>query len=98
MDRLTYLKNKVIYYGSLMKLECPYCKKKYLVENKTQNMICGRCKKKIYFYKKTISGYDNSIAEMVMNCNDEMIHIRAIKLIKKMKLMNDKERQDFFSS
>lgn len=59
--------------------------------------MCERCKRKIKFNKlstpKYLVYYDDMVAKTIMNCNDIITHVRAIKLIKQMKLMNDQERK-----
>lgn len=97
MDKLIFLKKKVLYYLSLIKRECPFCKKACLRENVDEVIMCERCKRKIKFNKlstlKYLVYYDDMIAKTIMNCNDIITHVRAIKLIKKIKLMNDQERK-----
>jgi uncharacterized Zn ribbon protein len=95
---LEFLKQKVLYTDALVKQECPYCKKGYLIENETKYIICERCKRKIKFWKLSIPEQNSEwFKNTVMKCDDSLTHIRSIKLIKKLKFMNEKERADFFN-
>lgn len=101
MDKLEFIKQEVLYTDTLVKQECPYCHKAYLRENKTEYIICERCKHKIKFWEfsipEEIKRYREWFKETVMTCDDYIIHIRAIKLIKKIKMMNNQERAKLFN-
>lgn len=98
MDKLNYYKQQVLYYFSLVRRECAWCKKIFLRENKNEILKCDRCNKKTIFFKETMNNKDNDFIKMITSCNDIITHIRAIKLIKKMRLMNDKERIEFLEN